>query len=380
MDIAIIGIGMHPFGRHPGRSGREQGAAAVRDALADAGLEWRDIQIAFGGSSAAGSPDSLVSDLGLTALPFVNVSNGCATGGTALLMACMAIRSGAYDLGIAVGFDKHPRGAFNADPEALGLSAWYGETGLMLTTQFFAMKAQRYLYDWEIPPSSLAKVAAKAYRNGALNPNAWRRSPVSEEEIAGSAMISHPLTKYMFCSPAEGGVALVVCRADIAHRYTSTPVFLRATSFRTRRFGSFEVFNPWLALDLADSPTVEAAQAAFEDAGVAPQDVDVAQIQDTEAGAELMHMAETGLCKHGEQEALLRSGATEIGGSLPINTDGGCIANGEPIGASGLRQVFENVLQLRGRAGPHQVPGNPKIGFTQVYGAPGISACTIMSR
>jgi acetyl-CoA C-acetyltransferase len=379
MDIAIIGIGMHPFGRHPRRSGREQGAVALRAALADAGLEWRDIQIAFGGSSAAGSPDSLVSDLGLTALPFINVSNGCATGGTALLTACMAIRSGAYDVGIAVGFDKHPRGAFNADPEALGLGAWYGETGLMLTTQFFAMKA-RYLHDWGIPPSVLAKVAAKSYRNGALNPNAWRRSPVSEEEIAGSAMISHPLTKYMFCSPAEGGVAIVLCRADIARRYTSTPVYLRATSFRTRRFGSFEVFNPWLALDLADSPTVEAAQAVFEDSGVAPQDVDVAQIQDTEAGAELMHMAETGLCKHGEQEALLRSGATEIGGPLPINTDGGCIANGEPIGASGLRQVFENVLQLRGRAGVHQVPGNPKIGFSQVYGAPGISACTIMSR
>src|ERR1700738_5196361 len=107
MDIWIIGIGMHPFGRHPGRSGRHEGAAAVRAALADAGLHWRDIQIAFGGSSAAGSPDSLVSDLGLTALPFINVSNGCATGGTALLTACMAIRSGAYDVGIAVGFDKH---------------------------------------------------------------------------------------------------------------------------------------------------------------------------------------------------------------------------------------------------------------------------------
>src|ERR1700694_4665446 len=173
MDIAIIGIGMHPFGRHPRRSGREQGAVALRAALADAGLEWRDIQIAVGGRSAGGSPDSLVSDLGLTAVPFINVSNGCATGGTALLTACAAIRSGADDLGIAVGFDKHPPGAFNADPEALGLGMWYGQTGLMLTTQFFAMKAQRYLHDWGIPPSVLAKVAAKSYRNGALNPNAW---------------------------------------------------------------------------------------------------------------------------------------------------------------------------------------------------------------
>ncbi len=106
----------------------------------------------------------------------------------------------------------------------------------------------------------------------------------------------------------------------------------------------------------------------------------MAQIQDTEAGAELMHMAETGLCEHGEQPALIEAGATEIDGRLPINTDGGCIANGEPIGASGLRQVHENVLQLRGAAGDHQVPGAPRVGFTHVYGAPGISACTVVTR
>jgi acetyl-CoA C-acetyltransferase len=108
--------------------------------------------------------------------------------------------------------------------------------------------------------------------------------------------------------------------------------------------------------------------------------VDVAQIQDTDSGAEIMHMAETGLCKDGEQEVLVLSGATQIGGALPINTDGGCLANGEPIGASGLRQVHENVLQLRGTAGVRQVPGNPKAAFSHVYGAPGISACTVLTR
>lgn len=108
--------------------------------------------------------------------------------------------------------------------------------------------------------------------------------------------------------------------------------------------------------------------------------MDVAQIQDTESGAELMHMAETGLCAVGEQEKLILAGETRIGGSLPINTDGGCLANGEPIGASGLRQVHENVLQLRGDAGARQVPGDPRIGFTHVYGAPGVSACTVLTR
>jgi acetyl-CoA acetyltransferase len=203
---------------------------------------------------------------------------------------------------------------------------------------------------------------------------------MTEEQVAGSPMVSDPLTQFMFCSPGEGAVALVLCRADRAREYTDTPVYLDAVSFVTRHYGSFEVFSPWLAPERTDGPTVEAAKAAFEQAGIGPEDVDVAQIQDTESGAEVMHMAETGLCKDGEQQHLVQSGATGIGGSMPINTDGGCIANGEPVGASGLRQVYENVLQLRGEARTRQVPGDPKVGFTHVYGAPGVSACTVMSR
>jgi acetyl-CoA acetyltransferase len=378
--VAIVGIGIHPFGRTDGVSGREQGAYAARQALADAGIGWADVQFALGGSDAAGKADTLVNDLGLTGLPFTNVANGCATGGSALIMADSVILSGAFDLGVAIGFDKHPRGAFNADPEEWGIGRWYGETGLMLTTQFFALKIQRYLHDHAIDPATLAKVAAKAFRNGSLNPNAWRRTPLTEEQIAGSTMVSDPLTQYMFCSPGEGGVALVLCRADQARRYTDRPVYLKAATLRSRRFGSFEVFSPWLAVTRADSPTVDASQAAYEQAGIGPDDIDVAQVQDTESGAEIMHMAENGLCKHGEQESLLSRGATEIGGSLPINTDGGCLANGEPIGASGLRQVYENVLQLRGHAGARQVPGEPKTAFSHVYGAPGISACTVLTR
>ena len=379
-DVAIVGIGIHPFGRHEGVAGRDQGAFAVRAALADAGVGWSDMQFAFGGSQAAGNADTLVSDLGLTGLPFTNVANGCATGGSALAMADNAIRAGASDLGIAVGFDKHPRGAFNADPAEWGLGAWYGETGLMLTTQFFAMKIQRYMHDYGITPSTLAKVAVKAFRNGSQNPNAWRRTPLTDEEILSSAMVNHPLTQYMFCSPGEGAVALVLSKGAHARRYTNRPVYLRASTLRSRRFGSFEVFSPWLAIERADSPTVQAAQAAYEQAGIGPGDIDVAQVQDTESGAEIMHMAETGLCKHGEQEALVQSGATAIDGSLPVNTDGGCLANGEPIGASGLRQVYENVLQLRGDAVTRQVPGGPVTAFSHVYGAPGISACTVLSR
>ena len=281
MDVAIIGIGLHRFGRSPDMSGMQQGASAVRAALADAGLSWADMQFAYGGSQDAGNADALVNELGLTGLQFTNIWNGCATGGSSLHAAYSAIKSGEYDLGVVVGFDKHPRGAFNPQPKEWGLDDWYGETGLMLTT---------------------------------------------------------------------------------------------------RHYGSFEVFAPSQAMKVADAPTVTASKAAFELAGIGPEDVDVMQLQDTDSGTEIMHMAENGFCKHGEQEKLLREGATGINGSMPINTDGGCLANGEPVGASGLRQVYEVCVQLRGEGGARQVPNNPRVGYTHFYGAPGISGVNIITR
>ena len=192
--------------------------------------------------------------------------------------------------------------------------------------------------------------------------------------MLASRMVNDPLRQYMFCSPGEGAVALVLSRVP-----TDRSVYLRSAVFKTRRFGSFEVFSPSIPVVDGPSPTSEAAAAAFEQAGIAPSDVDVAQLQDTESGAEIMHLAETGLCADGEQEQLIQSGATRIDGRLPVNTDGGCLANGEPIGASGLRQVHEVVLQLRGEAGDRQIPGPARVGFTQVYGAPGVSACTVLT-
>lgn len=376
-DVAIVGIGIHPFGRHD-LTGMEQGAVAARAALADAGVEWSDVQYAFGGSSAAGNADTMVSMLGLTGLPFINVANGCATGGSALISGYNAIKAGAADLVMAIGFDKHPRGAFDPDPAAFGLEKWYGDTGLMLTTQFFGMKIQRYMHQYGITRSTLAKVAVKNFENGSKNENAWRRKPMSEDEVLNAAMLSEPLTQYMFCSPGEGGVALILANADRAKEYTSKPVYLKSAVLRSRPFGSFEVFNSWLSPDRGDSPSVAAAKGAFEMAGVGPDEISFAQVQDTESGAEVMHMAETGLCADGDQERMIQMGETNLGGKLPINTDGGCLANGEPIGASGLRQVYESVLQLQGRAGARQVE-NASSAFTHVYGAPGISACTVLT-
>ncbi|MFF1256289.1 thiolase family protein [Streptomyces sp. NPDC058321] len=378
-DVLICGAGRTPFGRSEA-SGRQLAVSAVRAALADAGIEWSRVRAAFGGSDSAGLADTLVAQLGLTGLPFVNVKNGCATGGSALISAVNAIRSGMADVVLAVGFDKHPRGAFDPRPEDWGLGVEYGSDGLMVTTQFFGMKIQRYMYEHGITPQTLALVAEKAYRNGARTPEAWRRKPVTAAEILDSGMVSDPLTRFMFCSPGAGAAALVLCSPEIARTLDGPSVTLRSAAVRTRRFGSFEVFSPSIPGGDLTSVSRDAAAAAFAEAGIGPGEVDVCQLQDTESGAEVMHMAECGFCEDGEQERLVASGATEIGGSLPVNTDGGCIANGEPIGASGLRQVYEVVQQLRGRAGERQVPGTPRVGFTHVYGAPGVSACTVMAR
>ena len=379
-DVCIVGIGIHPFGRSDSLSGLEQGVFAVRQALGDAGIEWPEVQFAYGGSDAAGNPDTMVERLGLTGIQFINVRNGCAAGGSALSSAQMAIKSGEFEIGLAVGFDKHPRGAFNALPSEYNLPDWYGEAGYMVTTQFFGAKITRYMHEHGISRTTLGRVSEKAFRNAVHAPHAWRREPVDLETIMDAPLVSDPYTKYMFCSPAEGGVALILASEKKARALGKPLIRLKAAAMRTRPPGSFEVFAPSIDIERGGSATRIASADAFRMSGIGPEDIAVAQLQDTEAGAELMHMAENGFCRDGEQEQWLAEGLTGIGGKLPVNTDGGCLACGEPIGASGLRQVYENVVQLRGQGGGRQVPGNPKTAYSHVYGAPGVSAVTILER
>lgn len=378
--VAIIGVGCRPFGRYQDTTARAEAVRAVRHALDDAGTTWSDVDYAVGGSMSGGSADTLVTELGLTGVPFLNVLNGCATGSSSLISAVHAIESGAARLAVVVGFDAHPRGAFTISTDHMGLGRWYGITGMAVTAQFFALKIQRYLHEHNLPPRLLSAVAAKAFHNGSLNPNAWRRKALSADDINNSTMLVDPLRQFMLCSPGDGATALVLCKAKDAKRYRPDPVFVSAAAVRTRQPGSFEVLSPSLSIHRGESPTVAAARAVFEHAGIVPAEVDIAQLQDTDAGAEIIHMAETGLCAHGEQTDLIDSGATALDGRLPINTDGGCLANGEPIGASGLRQIHENVLQLRGTAGAHQVARRPRVALSHVYGAPGLSGCALLTR
>ena len=172
-DVAIIGVGLHPFGRFEGKSAMEMGVDAIFAAVADAGVDWKDVQFATGGSWTVANPDAIVGMVGLSGIPFTNVFNACATAASAAKACADGIRLGDYDIGIAIGLDKHLRGAFTEDPALVGMPSWYAENGQYLTTKFFGMKANRYLHDHGISQETLAKVAAKNFRNGAVNPNAF---------------------------------------------------------------------------------------------------------------------------------------------------------------------------------------------------------------
>ncbi|MGB8388967.1 thiolase family protein [Mycobacterium sp.] len=379
-DIAIIGVGIHPFGRYADRSALELGAVAINRAVKDAGINWTDVDSLYAGSLEVANPEAVTGIVGMTGLPARATLSGCATGNSLLTLAARDVLAGEAEIAVGVGLDKHPRGAFGADPSVSGLPQWYGDQGMFLTTHYFGTKIMRYMHDHGISEQTLARVAAKNFANGALAPHAWRRKAMSVEAILDSPVVNAPLRQYMYCNPNEGAAAVVVCRADKAKQYTDIPIYLRASALRSRREGAYELLRTSIELPIVPGTTAEAAKAAYEQAGIGPDDIDVAQLQDTDSGSEIIHMAETMLCKDGEQEALLADGATEIGGRIPINTDGGLLANGEPVGASGLRQVYELVQQLRGTAGERQVPNDPQVALAQLYGAPGTAAVAILSK
>lgn len=379
-EIAIIGVGLHPFGRYDDRSALDMGAVAIHCALRDAGLDWKQVQSLYAGSLEVSNPEAVTGLVGMTGIPARATLSGCATGNSLLTLAARDVAAGEADIAVGVGLDKHPRGAFGADPSVSGLPQWYGAQGMFLTTHYFGTKIMRYMHDHGISEQTLARVASKNFDNGAINPHAWRRKPMSVEAILASPVVNAPLRQYMYCNPNEGAAAVVLCRADKAKQYTDTPIYLRATALRSRREGAYELLRTSIETPLVPGTTAEAAKSAYEQAGIGPDDVDVAQLQDTDAGSEIIHMSETMLCKDGEQEAMLADGDTKIGGRIPINTDGGLLANGEPVGASGLRQVFELVHQLRGTGGDRQVPNDPRVGLAQLYGAPGTAAVAILSR
>jgi acetyl-CoA acetyltransferase len=354
---------MHPFGRFDGVSTTDMGVVAVRAALREAGIGKGDFQAAFCGTAYGGvaTGHKVLSRLGMTGMPIVDVEAGCASGGAALMLAGAAIRAGQYDTVLVFGTEKMPKGIIRSS----FFEPWQEEAGLAATPAFFALRAQRLCFTSGVTKDHLARVVVKNRRNGTANPDAMYQKETSVEEVLASRVVCEPLHLFMLCSPNEGAAALVLRRADLsrpafASAVAAPPVTLAAAVLRSHIPGSvLSESTPLsgLADDTAPAPTTLAATAAYEEAGVGPQDLHVVECQDTDAARELGSCEELGLCEPGGSAALLDSGATHLGGRIPVNPSGGLLSKGEPLGASALGQVVELVRQLRGECGHRQVEG-----------------------
>jgi acetyl-CoA acetyltransferase len=355
-SVVVAGVGMHPFGRFDA-STTDMGVVAVRSALKEAGVGKGGFQAAFCGTAYGGvaTGHKVLSRLGMTGMPIVDIEAGCASGGAALMLAAAAIRAGQYDTVLVFGTEKMPKGIIRSS----FFEPWQEEAGLAATPAFFALRAQRLCQTSGVTKDHLARVVVKNRRHGAANPDAMFQKEISVEEVLSSRVVCEPLHLFMLCSPNEGAAALVLRRSDLAAPDT-TPVTLASAVLRSHIPGSvLSESTPLSGLtdDSVPAPTTLAATAAYEEAGVGPEDIDVAEVQDTDAARELGSCEELGLCEPGGSATLLDSGATALGGRIPVNPSGGLLSKGEPLGASALGQVVELVRQLREECGPRQVEG-----------------------
>jgi acetyl-CoA acetyltransferase len=353
-SVEVAGIGIHPFGRFEDRTVTDLGITAVREALRDA--DDPQLQAAFCGTAYAGvaAGHKVLGALARTGVPIIDVEAGCASGGAALMLAAGAIRSGQYDCVLVFGMEKMPRGIIRSS----FFEPWREEAGLAATPAYFALRAQRLMRESGITKDQLADVVVKNRAHGVDNPNAMFRGEVTAEQVLASRVVCEPLHLWMLCSPNEGAAAVVLRGAPAGG--TGTPVTLEAAALRSHLPGSvLSEATPMSGLtdDAADPPTTLAARAAYDEAGLGPDDLDVVECQDTDAARELLSYEELGLCPRGDAGKWLSEGVTRLGGRLPANPSGGLLSKGEPLGASALGQVVELVTQLRGQAGTRQVDG-----------------------
>lgn len=377
--VAIAGIGLHPFGRFGDTPVAEMGVTAVRAALADAGIAPTDrpgFQAAFCGTAYSGvaAGHKVLGALARTGIPIVDVEAGCASGGAALGLAAAAIRAGQYDTVLVFGMEKMPRGIIRSS----FFEPWREEAGLAATPAYFALRAQRLLRERGLTKDDLARVVVKNRAHGVHNPDAMYQKPTTVDEVLASRVVCEPLHLHMLCSPNEGAAAVVLRRGTDR----GDAVRLEAAVLRSHLPGSvLGEATPLAGIDDAGitPPTTLAADAAYAEAGVAPEDVDVVECQDTDAARELLGWEELRLCEPGEQAALLASGDADLGGRRPVNPSGGLLSKGEPLGASALGQVVELTRQLRGTAGPRQVAG-ARVALAHTVGRGANASVTILSR
>jgi len=253
--------------------------------------------------------------------------------------------------------------------------------GLSQNPMYWALSAHRHMEEYGTTVEQIAKIAVKNHKYSVYNQNAMYQKEFGLEEVLNSRIVNDPIRLLMVCAPNEGAAAVVLCSKDIVRRYTTKPIDIAASVHKTALYnGDWRVPAISMGVKISNPHiTGLTAKEAYEVAGVGPEDLDVAEVQDTDAFSELETYEHLGLCKRGEGGMLIDKGVVGIGGKIPVNTSGGLICKGEPVGASHLGQIYHIVQQLRGELGPMQVP-NAKVGLAHVLGAGGNCAITILKR
>ena len=403
-DVAVAGVGMHPWGKW-GRNFVEYGVHAAQAALADSGLSWGDVDLVVGGETVRNGYAGYVAGatvaqaLGWNGARVATSYAACATGAQALDTARARILAGLSEVALVVGADTTPKGflAPNAgerwdDPD------WLRFRLLGMTNPaYFALYARRRMDLYGATQGDFAAVKVKNARHGLHNPNARYRKEVTAEEVLASAVVADPLHLLDICATSDGAAAVVLTSVDHARRHglaTASDqglVRIKAVSTVTPTFPNAVIDMPLMATDPtgAHSAVVEPVetrtfkesigQAAYEEAGIGPEDVDVAEVYDLSTALELDWMEDLALCKRGEAEQLLRAGDTTIGGRIPVNPSGGLACFGEAVPAQALAQVCELTWQLRGQAEGRQVQG-ARVGITANQGLFGHGSSVILAR
>ena len=393
-ELAIIGVGIHPWGKFPEQSVHELNLEVAQMALKDANMEWKDVQGLFAGQDPwAGiqgmlAGNVLAQDLGMTGIPVTNNYNACATGGYALRTAHLYITSGLIDIALVVGGSISPKGAFGTtqydewdetdlDSQRFRILGSANFTG-------FAMAAQARMSKYGLTEEDLALQKVKASKFGALNPNARYKKIYTVEEVLNSPMVAYPMHLYQVCATSDGAAAVVVCSTDVAKKYTTKPIIVAGIGASNPQYpvpgmGGFGSDFSEVPPPMENDSGIKSTRLAYENAGIGPEDLDLASIYDLTGAMELQWYEDIGICKEGEAEKLLREGATSMGGRIPVCTDGGCTSLGECIPAQALSETYEVVLQLRGDAGARQVEG-AKVGFSVNSGKLGNSSAIVYKR
>lgn len=373
-DVAVVGVGMARFGRFPEVSYLNHGVVAIRNALADAGLDWTDIESFVCGAGNLGmSPGSRIGhELGLTGAPIVNIENASASGTSAFREAYLAVAHEECDIALAVGVGKMQRRMFTGDGTEDLERRSRRAAGPSSAAGIFALRARRRMHLYGTDPSVFAQIAVKSHRHAALNPYAQFQTEVTLEQVLASRMIADPLHLMECCPTGDGGAAAIVATPRVAERLGRHPVVRVVASASKSELFTEDPFPEWVL-------TKATALAAYEEAAVGPEDLDLVQVHDAFSSEEIEYYEALGICPPGEGERLVRTGDTELGGRIPFNTDGGLISRGHPIGPTGLAQIWETVLQLRGDAGPRQVDG-ARTGLTQMIGAGTVCMIHILQR